>query len=70
MAQRVITTTVSDLSGKDDATEVPFSFEGQHYVIDLTESEVEQMRRALKKYVGAARKAPRTATNGVRKRRT
>lgn len=55
MAQRVNIVMTSDLSGDENAEPYTFGLDGQDYEIDLTEKEGEALRKALAKYVGAAR---------------
>jgi hypothetical protein len=56
MAQKIITTVISDLSGKPEAEPVRFGWDGVVYEIDLTSDERRSLDRALAKYVGAARR--------------
>lgn len=60
MAQKVTTHLVDDLSGEviDDGRgrTVQFAFDGSSYEIDLTESNVDQLREALSDYIAAGRK--------------
>lgn len=55
MAQRVNIVMTSDLSGDEGAESYAFGLDGQDYEIDLTPKEGEALRKALAKYVGAAR---------------
>lgn len=57
MAQKVHIETISDLSQKPDADTVSFGLDGTEYVIDLTEREREQLRKALGRYIAAGRRA-------------
>ena len=59
MAQRVVTTFVSDLSGKElgeDVQTVSFGFEGVEYEMDLSEKEAEQLGNTFSKYISSARR--------------
>jgi hypothetical protein len=66
MAQKVQVLLVDDLDGGDATETVSFSLDGSSYEIDLSEKNADQLRDAFAKYVGVARKAPRSgsATGG------
>lgn len=60
MAQKVTTHLVDDLTGdtieEGKGRTVSFSFDGNHYDIDLSDDNAEALREALSDYVAAARK--------------
>src|SRR3954463_11546263 len=61
MAQRVVQTLVSDLSGSEEnVSNVEFGLDGATYEIDLDESEQQNLRDALADYVKHARRTGRT----------
>jgi len=67
MAQKVQVLLVDDLDGGEASETVSFALDGSSYEIDLSGKNAEEMRDALAKYVGAARKAGRTtATSSSR----
>lgn len=55
MAQHVVTTVVSDMSGKkltdSDGESIEFAHRGVHYTIDLTKKEARDFDKALAPYV-------------------
>jgi len=61
MAQKVQVLLVDDLDGGEAAETVTFAIDGNSYEIDLSGKNAEEMRDSFAKYVGAARKAGRTA---------
>ena len=70
MAQRVEIQIIDDLDGGRGDETVLFSFEGKQYEIDLSTKNAAALRKALAKYVDAARRAPgasrRPSRNGRR----
>ncbi len=60
MAQKVTTQLIDDLSGETIADgsgkTVQFSFDGNHYEIDLSDDNADALREAFSDYVAAARK--------------
>ena len=60
MAQKVTTQLVDDLSGETIADStgktLQFSFDGNHYEIDLSDDNADALREAFSDYVAAARK--------------
>ncbi len=65
MAQKVQVLLVDDLDGGEASETVSFALDGSSYEIDLSGKNAEELRDALAKYVGAARKAGRsTASSG------
>lgn len=76
MAQKATTHLVDDLTGdtidEGKGRTVSFSFDGNHYEIDLTDDNAEKLRKAFSDYVAAARKVngrqTRAASGGAPKR--
>jgi hypothetical protein len=62
MAQKVSVVLVDDLDESVATETVAFSLDGQSYEIDLNEKNAAQLRDAMSKYVGAARKAGRSGS--------
>lgn len=56
MAKHTIITTVSDLSGTEDAAPVRFGLDGVTYEIDLTDNETDEFRALIGPYTQAARR--------------
>jgi uncharacterized membrane protein len=69
MAQKVQVLLVDDLDGGEASETVNFALDGSSYEIDLSKKNASELRDAFAKYVGAARKAGRTATSGGRSAR-
>jgi len=61
MAQKVQVLLVDDLDGGEATETVSFALDGSSYEIDLSPKNADVLRDALAKYVGAARKAGRSA---------
>ncbi len=57
MAQKIQTLFVDDLDGSDAEGTVRFGLDGTEYEIDLNAEHARQLRDALARFVGAARKA-------------
>ena len=61
MAQRTLVQLIDDLDGtpieSGQGRAVEFAFDGNSYVIDLSDEHIEGLRNALADYVAAARKA-------------
>src|SRR5260370_10809804 len=57
VAQKIETLFVDDLDGSDAEGTVRFGLDGTDYEIDLNAGHARQLRDALARYVGAARKA-------------
>ena len=55
MAQTVVVRLIDDLDGGDAHHTVTFTLDSKSYEIDLSESNLEQLRSALKPYVEKAR---------------
>jgi hypothetical protein len=70
MAQKVSVVLVDDLDESEATETVAFSLDGQGYEIDLNEKNAAELRDAMAKYVGAARKAGRSAGSGGGTRRS
>jgi hypothetical protein len=60
MAQKVQVLLVDDLDGGEATETVSFALDGTSYEIDLSAKNADELRDAVAKYVGAARKAGRT----------
>jgi hypothetical protein len=54
MAQKVLIEMVDDIDGEAAAQTVPFSLDGVHYEIDLSDSNATRLRDELAHYVAAA----------------
>jgi Lsr2 len=61
MAQKVQVLLVDDLDGGEASETVSFAIDGTSYEIDLSARNAEQLRDAVAKYVGAARRAGRSS---------
>ena len=61
MAQKVQVLLVDDLDGGEASETVSFALDGSSYEIDLSQKNADELRDALAKYVGAARKAGRSS---------
>lgn len=61
MAQKVQVLLVDDIDGGEAEETVSFSLDGVSYEIDLSAKNASTLRDAVAPYVGAARKAGRTA---------
>lgn len=64
MAQKVQVQLLDDLDGTDADETVTFALDGAQYEIDLNAKNAGNLRKALDKYVGAARRAGRPAATG------
>lgn len=58
MAQRVQTLLIDDLDGGEAEGTVRFGLDGTEYEIDLNAQHAEELRKALARYVSAARRTP------------
>jgi hypothetical protein len=65
MAQKVQVLLVDDLDGGEASETVSFALDGNNYEIDLSGKNATEMRDAFAKYVGAARKAGRSASSSA-----
>ena len=68
MAQEVLVTLTDDLDGSDADETMLFALDGTSYEIDLNAKNAAALRKALDKYVAAAR--PASAPSGLRRRRS
>jgi hypothetical protein len=70
VAQKVQTLFIDDLDGSDAEGTVRFGLDGAEYEIDLSTQHAQELRNALARYVGAARRlgggARRPARSGRR----
>jgi len=69
VAQKVQTLFIDDIDGSDAEGTVRFGLDGAEYEIDLNAKHAEALRKALARYVEAARRSPgtrRPARNGRR----
>src|SRR5580704_3998641 len=62
MAQKVQTILIDDLDGGEAEGTVRFGLNGTDYEIDLSAKHAEALRKALAPYLGAARRAPSSAS--------
>jgi hypothetical protein len=58
MAQKIQTLFIDDLDGGEAEGTVRFGLDGTEYEIDLSAKNAEELRKALARYVNAARRAP------------
>jgi hypothetical protein len=68
MAQRVQTLFIDDLDGSEAQGTVQFGLDGTDYEIDLSAAHAEALRKALARYVEAARKIPAARRQGRARR--
>ena len=61
MAQEVIYKLSDDLDGSEAEETISFALDGSSYEIDLNAKNAAALRKALDKYVAAARTAPRSS---------
>ena len=61
MAQKIQTLLIDDLDGGEAETTVRFGLDGAEYEIDLSAKNADALRRAVARYVDAARRAPGAA---------
>ena len=70
MAQKIQTLFIDDLDGGEAEGTVRFGLDGTEYEIDLSAQNAEALRKALARYVSAARRPPgsprRPSRNGRR----
>ena len=69
MAQKVQTVFIDDLDGTEADGTVRFGLDGSEYEIDLNAEHAQQLREALARYVGAARRVSGNARRPARTRR-
>ncbi len=61
MAQKIQTLLIDDLDGGEAEETVRFGLDGTEYEIDLSAKNADALRRAVTRYVDAARRAPAAA---------
>lgn len=61
MAQKIQTVFIDDLDGGEADSTVRFALDGTEYEIDLSTKHAEALRKALARYVNAARRASGSA---------
>jgi hypothetical protein len=67
MAQKVQTLLIDDLDGGEAKGTVRFGLDGTDYEIDLSAKHADALRKALARYVDAARRAPGSAARRPRR---
>ena len=66
MAQKIQTLFIDDIDGSEAEGTVRFGLDGAEYEIDLNAKHAEALRKALAKYVDAARRSSGTAQRPAR----
>ena len=66
MAQKIQTLFIDDLDGSDAEGTVRFGLDGAEYEIDLNAGHARELRDALARYTGAARRVSSTARRPAR----
>ena len=66
MAQKIQTLFIDDLDGSDAEGTVRFGLDGAEYEIDLNAGHASELRDALARYIGAARRVSGTARRPAR----
>jgi hypothetical protein len=66
MARTTVTHITDDLDGSANAEEVSFGFNGVEYTIDLGKKNRGALEKALKPYLEAARKVPKSGRSSRR----
>jgi Lsr2 len=61
MAQKIQTLLIDDIDGGEAEDTVRFGLDGAEYDIDLSAKNADALRKALARYVDAARRAPGSA---------
>jgi hypothetical protein len=56
MAKTTVVTVTDDIDGSPNATTISFGYAGTMYEIDLSKKNVAALERALKPYLGSARR--------------
>jgi hypothetical protein len=64
VAQKVQVMLIDDLDGGEADETVTFGLDGSTYEIDLSRKNADKLRKAITKYVEAARKAPASRVGG------
>jgi hypothetical protein len=67
MAQKKIVTLIDDLDGTAASETVTFAIDGSSYEIDLSDKNAAALRKALRRYTTAARKAGTQGHTGRRR---
>lgn len=60
MAKKTVVTWVDDIDGSEGADTVEFGLDGLTYAIDLSKTNADALRQALRTYVDHARKVSRS----------
>lgn len=58
MARKTVIILEDDLDGSKASETVQFAIDGAEYVIDLNEEHANELRQAITRFAGAARKSP------------
>ena len=66
MAQKIQTLFIDDIDGSEAEGTVRFALDGAEYEIDLNAKHAEDLRKALSRYVEAARRSSGTARRSAR----
>jgi hypothetical protein len=66
VAQKIQTLFIDDLDGNEAEGTVRFGLDGAEYEIDLSAKNADALRKALARYVDAARRTPGTARRQAR----
>ena len=69
MAQRIQTQLIDDLDGGEADGTVRFGLDGTDYEIDLSAAHSQELRKALERYLGYARRTGGAAKSAARGRR-
>jgi hypothetical protein len=70
VAQKIQTLFIDDLDGGEAESTVRFGLDGTEYEIDLSAKNADALRKALARYVDAARRAPGAPRRAARSGRT
>ena len=68
LAREVIEKLIDDLDGGDAAETVTFGLDGATYEIDLSKKNAAAFRKALDRYVSAARRSPTSSARSTRRK--
>ncbi|QIX26940.1 Lsr2 family protein [Nocardioides sp. JQ2195] len=66
MAKTTLIQITDDLDGSKHAQEISFAFQGTDYTIDLGKKNLAGLEKALKPYISAATKVPRSSNRTSR----
>lgn len=69
MAQKVVITNISDLSGSEASEQVDFSVAGKSYRLDLTDAELQEFHKVLQPYVDNGQPLSRRTSGGAGRRK-